>query len=79
MELANHIMAIEQQAHALAGQSFNIASPKQIQHVLYDQLKLPVLKKTPKGQPSTADIEPFTARKSLKTCVYLFLSVKCLR
>ena len=55
MELANHIMAIEQQAHELAGQSFNIASPKQIQSVLYDQLKLPVLKKTPKGQPSTAE------------------------
>lgn len=55
MELANHIMAIEQQAHELAGQSFNIASPKQIQNILYDQLKLPVLKKTPKGQPSTAE------------------------
>ena len=55
MELANHIMAIEQQAHDLAGQSFNIASPKQIQHILYDQLQLPVLKKTPKGQPSTAE------------------------
>ncbi|GFO71459.1 DNA polymerase I [Bathymodiolus japonicus methanotrophic gill symbiont] len=55
MELANHIMAIEQQAHEMAGRSFNIASPKQIQHVLYDQLKLPVLKKTPKGQPSTAE------------------------
>lgn len=55
MELANHIMALEQQAHDLAGQSFNIASPKQIQHILYDQLQLPVLKKTPKGQPSTAE------------------------
>ncbi|OQK15270.1 DNA polymerase I [Methyloprofundus sedimenti] len=55
MELANHIMAIEQQAHELAGQSFNIASPKQIQQILYDQLQLPVLKKTPKGQPSTAE------------------------
>ena len=55
MELANHIMAIEQQAHELAGQSFNIASPKQIQHILYDQLQIPVLKKTPKGQPSTAE------------------------
>ncbi len=55
MELANHIMAIEQQAHDLAGQSFNIASPKQIQAILFDQLKLPVLKKTPKGQPSTAE------------------------
>ncbi|NOQ14908.1 MAG: DNA polymerase I, partial [Methyloprofundus sp.] len=55
MALANHIMAIEQQAHDLAGQSFNIASPKQIQTILYDQLNLPVLKKTPKGQPSTAE------------------------
>lgn len=55
MELANHIMGIEQEAHALAGQSFNIASPKQIQTILFDQLNLPVLKKTPKGQPSTAE------------------------
>ena len=55
MGLANHIMALEQQAHELAGQSFNIASPKQIQAILYDQLNLPVLKKTPKGQPSTAE------------------------
>jgi len=55
MELANHIMAIEQQAHEMAGQSFNIASPKQIQEILYDKLNLPILKKTPKGQPSTAE------------------------
>ncbi len=55
MELANHIMGIEQEAHVLAGQSFNIASPKQIQTILFDQLNLPVLKKTPKGQPSTAE------------------------
>jgi len=55
MELANHIMAIEQQAHEMAGQSFNIASPKQIQEILYNKLKLPILKKTPKGQPSTAE------------------------
>jgi len=55
MELANHIMAIEQQAHEMAGQSFNIASPKQIQDILYNKLNLPVLKKTPKGQPSTAE------------------------
>jgi len=55
MELANHIMGIEQEAHALAGQNFNIASPKQIQGILFDQLNLPVLKKTPKGQPSTAE------------------------
>jgi DNA polymerase I len=53
MELANHIAAIEQHAHDLAGHSFNLGSPKQIQEILYDKLQLPVLKKTPKGQPST--------------------------
>jgi DNA polymerase-1 len=55
LELANHIAAIEQQAHDLAGHTFNLGSPKQIQDILYDQLKLPVLKKTPKGQPSTEE------------------------
>ncbi len=53
--LANDIMSIEQQAHDMAGQSFNIASPKQIQAILFDKLGLPVLKKTPKGQASTAE------------------------
>ncbi|MGR8997863.1 MAG: DNA polymerase I [Gammaproteobacteria bacterium] len=55
LELANHIAGIEQQAHDLAGHTFNLGSPKQIQDILYDQLKLPVLKKTPKGQPSTEE------------------------
>ncbi len=55
MELANHIIALEQHAHDLAGQVFNLSSPKQIQEILYDQQKLPILKKTPKGQPSTAE------------------------
>jgi len=55
LELANHIIALEQHAHDLAGQTFNLGSPKQIQDILYDQQKLPVLKKTPKGQPSTEE------------------------
>ncbi|MGR9116554.1 MAG: DNA polymerase I [Gammaproteobacteria bacterium] len=55
LELANQIAAIEQHAHDLAGQSFNLGSPKQIQNIIYDQLQLPVLKKTPTGQPSTAE------------------------
>jgi DNA polymerase-1 len=55
LELANHITALEQQAHDLAGHTFNLGSPKQIQDILYDQQKLPVLKKTPKGQPSTEE------------------------
>lgn len=55
LELASQIIAIEQHAHDLAGRPFNLGSPKQIQDILYDQLKLPVLKKTPKGQPSTEE------------------------
>jgi DNA polymerase-1 len=53
LELANHIIALEQQAHDLAGQAFNLGSPRQIQEILFDRQKLPVLKKTPTGQPST--------------------------
>jgi DNA polymerase-1 len=55
LELSGHIIALEQHAHDLAGRAFNLGSPKQIQDILYDQLKLPVLKKTPKGQPSTEE------------------------
>lgn len=54
-ELAKHMFELEREAHGLAGQPFNLESPKQIQEVLYDKLGLPVLKKTPKGQPSTAE------------------------
>ncbi|MDH3690325.1 MAG: DNA polymerase I [Gammaproteobacteria bacterium] len=54
-ELAKRIKEIEDQAHSIAGIEFNISSPKQIQEVLYDRLSLPVLRKTPKGQPSTAE------------------------
>ena len=55
LELAGHIATLEQQAHDLAGHVFNLGSPKQIQSILYDQQKLPILKKTPKGQPSTEE------------------------
>jgi len=55
LALANQIITIEQQAHDLAGQVFNLGSPKQIQEILYQQQKIPVVKKTPKGQPSTAE------------------------
>ena len=55
LELTNHINALEQQAHDLAGRVFNLGSPKQIQEILYDEQQLPILKKTPKGQPSTEE------------------------
>ena len=54
-ELAKRLLELEHEAHKLAGQPFNMGSPKQIQEILYDKHKLPVLKKTPTGQPSTAE------------------------
>jgi DNA polymerase-1 len=51
--LARQMAEIEQQAYDAAGQRFNLGSPKQIQTILYDKMNLPVIKKTPKGQPST--------------------------
>jgi len=54
-ELSQRIMELEKLAHKEAGGVFNIASPKQLQEILYDRLGLPVLRKTPKGQPSTAE------------------------
>jgi len=52
-ELAARMRDLEKQAHEAAGQPFNLGSPKQIQAILYDKLNLPVIKKTPTGQPST--------------------------
>ena len=54
-ELAERLEELEQSAFALAGESFNLSSPKQLQALLYDKLELPVLRKTPTGQPSTAE------------------------
>lgn len=54
-ELAQRLAELEQEAYRLAELPFNLASPLQIQEILFVRLKLPVLKKTPKGQPSTAE------------------------
>ncbi len=52
-ELEAQLLILEQQACSIAGQVFNLNSTKQIQEILFNQLKLPVIKKTPKGSPST--------------------------
>ena len=52
-ELGKRMLALEQEAHALAGQRFNLGSPKQIVEIFFTQLGLPVLKKTASGAPST--------------------------
>jgi DNA polymerase-1 len=46
---------LEQEAHRAAGQPFNLDSPKQLQEILFGKLDLPVVRRTPKGQPSTAE------------------------
>ena len=53
--LAKSLLEIEQEAYELAGQPFNLASPKQLGAILFEKLEIPVRKKTPKGQPSTAE------------------------
>lgn len=52
-EISARLTALETQAYELAGQTFNLASTKQLQEILFDKLGLPVLQKTPKGAPST--------------------------
>lgn len=54
-ELAIRMREIEAQAYAAAGQQFSLESPKQLQEVLFVKLGLPVIRKTPTGQPSTAE------------------------
>jgi DNA polymerase-1 len=54
-ELTESIKALEAQAHEVAGQEFNLASSKQIGELLYEVMEIPVIRKTPKGQPSTAE------------------------
>lgn len=54
-DIALKIKAIEIEAFELADEAFNMASPKQIQHILFEKMELPVKAKTPKGQPSTAE------------------------
>lgn len=52
-EITQRLVEIEKETFALAGQEFNLSSPKQLQEILFDKLQLPVIKKTPKGAPST--------------------------
>ena len=54
-ELARKMAELEAKAHELAGGPFNLGSPKQLQQILFEQQGLPVIRKTPKGQPSTAE------------------------
>ncbi len=54
-ELGKKMAALEANAHELAGGPFNLGSPKQLQEILFEKQGLPIIRKTPKGQPSTAE------------------------
>jgi DNA polymerase-1 len=54
-ELEKRLLELEEETYALAGQMFNLGSPKQLQEILYGKLGLPILEKTPTGQASTAE------------------------
>jgi len=53
--LAKRMAELQEKAFDIAGQEFNLASPKQLGEILYEKLEIPVIKKTPKGAPSTAE------------------------
>ena len=55
LTLGQRLAELEIEAHNLAGKSFNLSSPKQLQQILFEDLKIPIIKKTPKGAPSTAE------------------------
>jgi len=54
-QITKRLGELEQQAYEVAGEEFNLGSPKQIQAIFFEKLQLPVIRKTPKGQPSTAE------------------------
>lgn len=62
-ELESRMKELTAEAYELAGEEFNLGSPKQLQVIFFEKLKLPIIKKTPKGQPSTA--EPVLAELAL--------------
>ena len=55
IELGDRLTQLERKAYEIAGQEFNLSSPKQLGVILFEQQKLPVIKKTPTGTPSTAE------------------------
>lgn len=54
-EISKKLTELEQKAHLIAGEAFNLNSSKQLQVILFENLELPIIKKTPKGAPSTAE------------------------
>jgi len=80
-EISRRIAELEQETHRAAGQPFNLDSPKQLQEILFGKLDLPVVRKTPKGQPSTAEdvLEELAASYELPRLVLEYRGLAKLR
>ena len=79
--IGKRLLELEGEAHALAGQPFNLDSPKQLQHILFEKLGIPPLRKTPTGQPSTAEdvLEELAADHALPKLIMEHRSLAKLR
>jgi DNA polymerase-1 len=80
-DLSRRMLAAQQKATELAGRTFNLDSPKQLQALLFDELKLPALVKTPTGQPSTNEeaLEAIADRHELPRIILEYRSLAKLR
>lgn len=80
-ELAERLVEIEREAFHHAGQPFNLGSPKQLQEILFTKLNIPVLEKTPTGQPSTAEsvLEQLAADHPLPRVILEYRSLSKLK
>jgi DNA polymerase-1 len=80
-ELADTMLRLEAKAHELAGAPFNLGSPRQLQQILFDELGLPVMRKTPTGQPSTGEdvLQELALRYPLPRVILDYRSVSKLK
>ena len=80
-DLGKRMLALQQQATALAGRSFNLDSPKQLQAILFEELGLPAVLKTPSGQPSTNEeaLEAIADRHALPRVILEYRGLAKLR
>jgi DNA polymerase-1 len=80
-ELAARMLELQSQAHAEAGAPFNVDSPKQLQEILFGKLAIPVIRKTPTGQPSTAEdvLEELAASYALPRLILEYRGVAKLK
>jgi DNA polymerase-1 len=81
IELAKRLGELSAQAQRAAGQEFNLESPKQLQQILFEKLQIPVLRKTPTGQPSTAEdvLEELAAEHELPRLILDYRALAKLR